>query len=417
VIRPLLLLSVCSLTAFSYSQTKVVIKLPAKKEIGIFEDKAWPTKEPQKLLKVNSDSTDFQLTGEKLFLIDYAKGNVAVKSAADLKSGTWDVKESDFTAVYKVVLEVSTPKGLATAASLDLSDASGKRSELLDSSSKGRASFLFVQPGEIKTTVTYRADGKMADPVKQSFTLKLDREATEPVFKVALPGGDALPSEAPAASAAATGANSEAKGPSAAEKKDKDEPEVSRGSNPLGNVLITLIGLAFVGGVAFYILKMMRENPDKVKDTMTKLGADLPKLPGDDPDPVAPIAPPVQQPMQQIILDGAVPEAIPAMPAAVVSPPAISTGIPILIATDGSEFPIPDGETVVGREFGNGLVVPNDTVSRRHASIQKSGTQVEVQDHGSTNGTWVNGVKVIGTQALRPGDSVRFGSIEYRYQG
>ncbi|MEY4881827.1 MAG: hypothetical protein RLZ87_1256, partial [Armatimonadota bacterium] len=80
-------------------------------------------------------------------------------------------------------------------------------------------------------------------------------------------------------------------------------------------------------------------------------------------------------------------------------------------------FELPEGETVVGREFGNGLVVASDTVSRRHASLLRSGNSASVIDHGSTNGTWVNGVKVASNQELRVGDSVRFGSVEYRFEG
>jgi pSer/pThr/pTyr-binding forkhead associated (FHA) protein len=99
------------------------------------------------------------------------------------------------------------------------------------------------------------------------------------------------------------------------------------------------------------------------------------------------------------------------------SAPTPVTGVPKLVATDGSTFDLPEGETTVGREFGNGLVVPSDTVSRRHATLQKSGLMVTVVDHGSTNGTWVNGMKVGATVTLNPGDQLRFGSIEYRFEG
>jgi pSer/pThr/pTyr-binding forkhead associated (FHA) protein len=115
--------------------------------------------------------------------------------------------------------------------------------------------------------------------------------------------------------------------------------------------------------------------------------------------------------MQQIILDSA-----PVDPGAPTPSPTL-TGTPRIIATDGSAFDLSEGETTVGREFGNGLVVPSDTVSRRHASLNKSGDSVSVTDHGSTNGSWVNGMKVVGTVTLNPGDQLRFGSIEYRYEG
>jgi pSer/pThr/pTyr-binding forkhead associated (FHA) protein len=191
------------------------------------------------------------------------------------------------------------------------------------------------------------------------------------------------------------------------DEKIPTAPEATK-SGPVGNLLTTLIGMGVVAAVAWYILKYMRENGDKVQDTLKKLGADLPQAPATDPDP-APITPIKPEPMQQIILDSA--------PVAPVAPTPTPMGTPRLIATDGSAFDLPEGETTVGREFGNGLVVPSDTVSRRHASLLKSGSTVSVTDHGSTNGSWVNGMKVGGTVSLNPGDQVRFGSIEYQYEG
>lgn len=57
-------------------------------------------------------------------------------------------------------------------------------------------------------------------------------------------------------------------------------------------------------------------------------------------------------------------------------------------------------------------------VSRRHAEITRSEGQVYVEDLNSSNGTFLNGVKLQpGLQhPLRPDDEVRFGSLRFQYK-
>lgn len=403
------------LSASSFAATKITLGFPDGSDKIVFESSSWPQKEPAKSTTFKAQKVDYTVDStqktDQIYVVDVQSGTVASKAIGDIQNNTWTLTKADFTGVYKVRVEVSAPKGPIAAASVDLQDATGKRTELIDPSSEGAATFMFVKPGEVKVAVNYKADGKTKEPVRQTFTVGADKDST---LKVALPDGEAI-------SSAAAANNAPAKTESKDKDKDKKE-EIDPGRNPLGNLFMTLISVVIVGGIAYWIVKFMRSNPDKVKDTMTKLGADIPK-PHDpaadaamDPNPIAPIKP---QPLQQIILDGGTPAPIPS-PAPMPSAPIMQsapTGIPRLIASDGSAFELPEGETVVGREFGNGLVVPNDTVSRKHATLLKMGTSVELQDHGSTNGTWVNGVKVAGSQNLRSGDSVRFGSIEYRYEG
>ncbi|CAN5382443.1 hypothetical protein BH10BAC5_BH10BAC5_25470 [soil metagenome] len=65
---------------------------------------------------------------------------------------------------------------------------------------------------------------------------------------------------------------------------------------------------------------------------------------------------------------------------------------------------------IVGRNEGD-LVLKDDTVSRRHASITNNGGRFNVNDMGSTNGTFVNN-KRISQALLSNGDEVRFGNIQ-----
>jgi hypothetical protein len=62
----------------------------------------------------------------------------------------------------------------------------------------------------------------------------------------------------------------------------------------------------------------------------------------------------------------------------------------------------------IGRSSGCELVLSDDTVSRRHASLVRHGDAIVITDLGSTNGTRINGRRV--TQAeVRPGDRVQLG--------
>lgn len=79
---------------------------------------------------------------------------------------------------------------------------------------------------------------------------------------------------------------------------------------------------------------------------------------------------------------------------------------------------VPAGTSLVlGRDPGESLVaaafVQNDNVSRRHATVTVSDSgEATIRDEQSTNGTFINGDRVLpGTEArLRDGDRVRLGA-------
>ena len=48
----------------------------------------------------------------------------------------------------------------------------------------------------------------------------------------------------------------------------------------------------------------------------------------------------------------------------------------------------------IGRESDNDVVVDNKLASRHHAMIQKIKDAYFLRDEGSTNGTFINGVKI-----------------------
>ncbi len=70
----------------------------------------------------------------------------------------------------------------------------------------------------------------------------------------------------------------------------------------------------------------------------------------------------------------------------------------------------------VGRE-GCDVILPDPDVSRRHAAVRLLDNGVAVEDLGSTNGTFVNGVRLEAPKRLSPGDVVRVGETDLRYEG
>ena len=75
----------------------------------------------------------------------------------------------------------------------------------------------------------------------------------------------------------------------------------------------------------------------------------------------------------------------------------------------GRRFELPDTTALVGRESRQ-LPLTDNTVSRRHCELipDEKGEWV-LKDLGSSNGSYVNGVRIVGKQALKLGDQLRVG--------
>ena len=68
----------------------------------------------------------------------------------------------------------------------------------------------------------------------------------------------------------------------------------------------------------------------------------------------------------------------------------------------------------VGRDATADLMLPDNSVSRQHAVIRKTNQGFELEDLGSTNGTFIGGRQV--TKAtLNSGDTIRFGSFMFKF--
>jgi len=99
--------------------------------------------------------------------------------------------------------------------------------------------------------------------------------------------------------------------------------------------------------------------------------------------------------------------------------------IPAELAAPGRYLALQDGETSLlvplereithlGRSFTADLRLEEHRVSRRHAVLVQRGAHVRLLDDRSSNGTFVNGCRIIESE-LRDGDVILIGPVELRY--
>ena len=100
------------------------------------------------------------------------------------------------------------------------------------------------------------------------------------------------------------------------------------------------------------------------------------------------------------------------------------------MAPDGRRFPVSEGETTIGRDSGNDIVIASRQISRQHARIRWERIRPDtpagrgytgstpaatctVTDLRSTNGTFVNGMPLAPGEAtvLKEGDLLGVGPV------
>jgi hypothetical protein len=83
----------------------------------------------------------------------------------------------------------------------------------------------------------------------------------------------------------------------------------------------------------------------------------------------------------------------------------------------GSGLTLDSSPLMIGRGGQNDVALEGDEfASARHARIEPRRDGVWVHDLGSTNGTYVNGARIDRPRRLAPGDVVRVGETELRFE-
>jgi len=105
---------------------------------------------------------------------------------------------------------------------------------------------------------------------------------------------------------------------------------------------------------------------------------------------------------------------------AVPAGPVDGTMVHALVAEDDRaalrRIPIEAAAMIVGRVAPAALVLEDAAVSRRHCMIDRVGEQVTIIDLGSTNGTFVDGVRLAAPMVLADGALIQVGPYTLRYE-
>ncbi len=87
----------------------------------------------------------------------------------------------------------------------------------------------------------------------------------------------------------------------------------------------------------------------------------------------------------------------------------------VLVRMNGTQqdrrHEIPGNESVIGRAADADIIVEGDSVSKRHARLRCHDGAYEIEDLGSSNGTFVNGRRIRTPTGVRAGDLLRLGSV------
>ena len=84
---------------------------------------------------------------------------------------------------------------------------------------------------------------------------------------------------------------------------------------------------------------------------------------------------------------------------------------------EGDELTLDSSALLLGRGSTNDVNLARDEyASTSHARLEPRRDGVWLEDVGSTNGTYLNGIKLSRAKRLTPGDVVRVGETELRYE-
>jgi pSer/pThr/pTyr-binding forkhead associated (FHA) protein len=84
---------------------------------------------------------------------------------------------------------------------------------------------------------------------------------------------------------------------------------------------------------------------------------------------------------------------------------------------EGDVFTLDSHPLTVGRGNNNDVSISSDEyASGRHARFEPRRDGVWIEDIGSTNGTFVNGIRLTRERKLTPGDVVRIGETDLRFE-
>lgn len=379
----LILIAVAALGAAAKIEIK--FETAAEREVWVVDE--MPTRMPVAGRAFETKSIPLEVEDAGAFVVvhDPGSGGVAIRKASSI-TGVWTVDKSEWKAA-KVVIEAFSRGNPVPAGEIEIR---GNKYEQTSEIASGKATFFAVPYDDIEVTVKYKSGGadKASDP--QTFRVRKQPEGKPSEFAVTIT--DAIDA-----------------GPTA-EKPKPPEPSW------LARSVVWLVALAVAAVALVFLMRFLMGRSEQVEQKLRDLGVpvpgDLAKDPPDDivgakpfePEPVVPAGHCAYCGKEQS-------ECVCRLDAPKVSNTAHE---PEFVGL-GVELRIPEGESIVGRE--GTLPIQDATVSRQHAKITREGNAIYVDDLGSSNGTYVDGIRIEEPTEVKPGTSVHFGSVKVRLEG
>lgn len=87
-----------------------------------------------------------------------------------------------------------------------------------------------------------------------------------------------------------------------------------------------------------------------------------------------------------------------------------------VVMPSGERIELADETVRIGRLADCGIILADGNTSRHHAQITRSGSGFVITDLGSTNGTFVNGQRLVADHRLNDGDIITVGSANLRFE-
>ena len=81
----------------------------------------------------------------------------------------------------------------------------------------------------------------------------------------------------------------------------------------------------------------------------------------------------------------------------------------------GKRYQLDSSSMTIGRSPDTNIRIDEQSVSRQHARCHAAGMQIDIEDLGSSNGTFVNDQRITNRTALKDGDIIRVGAILLKF--
>jgi pSer/pThr/pTyr-binding forkhead associated (FHA) protein len=87
-----------------------------------------------------------------------------------------------------------------------------------------------------------------------------------------------------------------------------------------------------------------------------------------------------------------------------------------IVMPSGDRIQLTNDTNLIGRLSDCVVIISDGNTSRHHAQITRSGSGFVIADLGSTNGTSVNGERLVADHRLADGDIITVGSVSLRFE-